>query len=163
MNALDMDQGLLGAKGSRSSLETIWKRYITIIKAITKVGELEWPPGKKPADSEVIAVYGGKSAFYEQVKVLQRVRLYSAMVEWLERSDLDEDQTADLWGYYKRTYTLKDLEKWLDDKQREVDRKGKKKVTRSQKGKKSDKGDGEESTSSPPKKSHKKSAGGRKL
>jgi hypothetical protein len=161
MNALDMDQGLVGVKGSRSSLETIWKRYITITKAIARVGELEWAPGKKPADSEVITVYGGKSAFYEQGKVLQRVRIYSTMVEWLERSDLDEDETTNLWGYYKLMYTLKDLEKWLDEKQRGSDRKGKKKATRSQKGKRNDDGDDDESTCSP-KKSHKKSAGGRK-
>lgn len=168
MIALDMDQGLVGAKGSRASLETIWKRYITIIKATTRVGELEWAPGKKPADSEVISVYGGKSVFYGQVKVLQRVKLHSTMVEWLERSYADEDTTTDLWGHYKMMYTLKDLEKWLDEKQRldgkqrEGDRKGKKKATHSQKGKKNDDGNGDESTCSPPKKSHKKSAGGRK-
>ena len=155
MNALNMDQGLVSAKGSRSSLETMWKRYVTIMKAITKVGELRWASGRKPADSEVIGIYGGKSMFYEQVRVLQRVKLYSAMVEWLERSDLDEDNTTNLWGYYKMMYTLKDLEKWLDQKQREADQKVKKKVTRSQKGKRSD---GDESSS--PKKSHKKSAGG---
>ena len=61
-----MDQGLISAKGSRSSIETIWKRYITILRAITRVGELEWAVGKKPTDSEVIGVYGGKSTFYEQ-------------------------------------------------------------------------------------------------
>ena len=168
MNVLDMDQGLISAKGSRSSIETIWKRYITILKAITRVGELEWALGKKPADSEVIGVYGGRSTFYEQVRVLQRVKLYPGMVEWLERSDLDGDETTDLWGYYKVTYTLKDLERWLDEKQREADRKDRK-VTRSQKGSqrgKDDNGDGDESTSLSPKKSlkksHKKSAGGRK-
>lgn len=165
-----MDQGLISAKGSRSSIETIWKRYITILRATTRVGELEWAPGKKPSDGEVIGVYGGKSTFYEQAKVLQHVKLYSNMVEWLERSDLDGDETTDLWGYYKATYTLKDLEKWLDDKQRGGDRKERKKVTRSQKGSQRGKddngdGDGDESISSPkksPKKSHKKSAGGRK-
>ena len=105
---------------------------------------------------------------YEQVRVLQRVKLYPGMVEWLERSDLDGDETTDLWGYYKVTYTLKDLERWLDEKQREADRKDRK-VTRSQKGSqrgKDDNGDGDESTSLSPKKSlkksHKKSAGGRK-
>ena len=157
MNALDMDQGLVGAKGSCSSLETMWKRYVTIMKAITKVGELRWVSGRKPADSEDIGIYGRKSTFYEQVRVLQCVKLYSAMVKWLEWSDLDEDNTTNLWGYYKMMYTLKDLEKWLDQKQREADQKVKKKVTRSQKGKRSD---GDESSS--PKKSHKKSAGGRK-
>ena len=157
MNALDMDQGLVGAKGSHSSLETMWKHYVTIMKAITKVGELRWVSGRKPADSEVIGIYGGKSMFYEQVRVLQHVKLYSAMVEWLERSDLDEDNTTNLWDYYKMMCTLKDLEKWLDQKQREADQKMKKKVTHSQKGKRSD---GDESSS--PKKSHKKSAGGHK-
>lgn len=156
MNALDMDQGLLGAKGSRASLETIWKRYLTVTKAIARVGDLEWAFGKKPADSEVIAIYSGKSMFYEQANVLKRVPLYSGMVEWLERSDLDEDETTALWGYYKMMYTIKDLEKWLNEKQRRTDQKGKK-VTRSQKGKR-DGDDGESSS----KKSHKKSAGGRK-
>ena len=67
---------MVGAKGACSSLETIWKCFITITKAIARVGKLEWALGKKPADSEVIAVYGGKSAFYEQGKVLQRVKLF---------------------------------------------------------------------------------------
>ena len=70
MNALDMDQGLVGAKGSCSTLEIIWKCYTTIMKTITKVGELKWALEKKPTDSEVIGVYGGKSTFYEQVRVL---------------------------------------------------------------------------------------------
>ena len=170
MTVLDMDQGLVGLKGSRASLETIWKRYTTIIKAISKVGDVDWEYGKKPAEGEIIGVYGGKSAFYDQSKVLQYVRRHPEMVEWLERSDLDsEDDPTGLWGYYKTSYALKDLEKWLEGKQikKEVqtDRKGKKKATvqhRSQKGKKDD--DGDDSTSSPPpsKKNHKKSAGGRK-
>ena len=88
------------------------------------------------------------------------------MSEWLERSDLDPDDDATaLWGYYKTTYTLKDLEKWLERKAKEAtDQKGKKKATvqlRNQKGKKGD--DGDNSSSPPPsKKSHKKSVGGRK-
>ena len=67
---------------------------------------------------------------------------------------MDEEETTNLWGYYKLMYTLKDLEKWLDEKQRESDWKGKKKATRNQKGKRDD-DDGDESTCSP-KKSHKK-------
>jgi hypothetical protein len=166
MVALDMDRGLVGTKGSRASLETIWKRYTTIIKGISKVGDTDWALGKKPAEGEIIGVYGGKSAFYDQSKVLQYVRLHPEMAEWLERSDLDpEDDATGLWGYYKTTYTLKDLEKWLEKKGKEsTDRKGKKKATvqlRNQKGKRGD--DGDNSSSPPPsKKSHKKSVGGRK-
>jgi hypothetical protein len=172
MTALDMDEGLVGIKGSRASLETLWKHYTTIIKAISKVGETDWEMGKKPADGEIIGVYGGKSAYYDQTKVLQYVRLHPEMVQWLERSDIDADEDASaLWGYYKTSYTLKDLEKWLDEKQKQkqetkVDRKGKKKATvqlRNQKGKRGDDGDGDDSSSPPPsKKSHKKSVGGRK-
>ena len=128
MTSLDMDQGLVGMKGSRASLETLWKCYTTIIKAISKVGETDWEVGKKPADGEIIGVYGGKSAFYDQSKVLQYVQLHPEMVEWLERSDLNlDDDATGLWGYYKTTYALKDLEKWLERKGKEVptDRKGK--------------------------------------
>lgn len=168
MTALDMDQGLVGVKGSRASLETIWKRYTTIIKAISMVNETEWEVGKKPAEGEIIGVYGGKSAYYDQSKVLQFVRLYPEMVEWLERSDLDsEEDPSGLWGFYKKSYILKDLEKWLNGKQKEAqtDRKGKKKATvqhRSQKGKRGDDGDDDSSSPPPSKKSHKKSVGGRK-
>jgi hypothetical protein len=162
MTALDMDESLVSDKGSRVSLETTWKRYTTIIKAISMVGETDWESGKKPTDSEVIGIYSSKSVFYDGAKVLQHVRIYSDMVEWLERSDSadDVDETTSLWGYYKAVYTLKDLEKWLLQKQ--SDRKGKKKATaQSQKGKRNS--DGDKSTSSPPtKKSHKKSVGGRK-
>ena len=90
------------------------------------------------------------------------------MVEWLERSDLDsEDDPTGLWGYYKTSYALRDLEKWLERKQKEArqDKKGKKKATRSQKGESSQKDrvdEEDETTSSPPKKSHKKSVGGHK-
>ena len=170
MTALDMDQGLVGIKGSRTSLETSWKRYVTVTKAISKVGDIDWESGTKPTDSEIIGVYTGKSAYYDQTKVLQHVRLHSDMIEWLER-DLDDEMTnkegARLWGFYKAIYNLKDLEKWLERKQKEArsDQKGKKKAsvkTRSQKGKRDDASEGDDSTSSPPsKKSHKK-VGGRK-
>ena len=163
MTTLDMDQGLVSNKGARVSLETAWKRYTTIIKAISRVGDADWVSGKKPTDSEVIGVYSSKSVFYDQSKVLQHVRLHPEMVEWLEGSDLDADrveETTSLWGFYKASYALKDLEKWLEQKQREsrTERKGKGKA--SQKAKRGD--EGEESTGSAPKRIHKKSVGGRK-
>jgi hypothetical protein len=162
MNNLDMDQGLVGIKGSRPSLETSWKRYITITKAISKVGDANWDSGRKPSDGEIIGVYLGKSAYYDQLRVFHHIRGQSDMFEWLGR-DLDvgnDDESSRLWGYYKRTYNLRDLEKWLERKQKEAraDLKGKKKA-RSRKGK----GDDDDSSSStPPKKSHKKSVGSRK-
>jgi hypothetical protein len=156
------DEGLVSIKGSHASLETIWKRYTTIIKAISKVGETEWEVGKKPADSEIIGVYGGKSVYYDQSKVLQYVRLHLDMVQWLERSDLDSDDDATgLWGFYKTSYALKDLEKWLSGKQKQEDQsdqKGEEATVhpRNQKGKKGN--DGDDSSSPPPsKKTHKKS------
>jgi len=161
MTTLDMDQGLISNKGSRVSLEITWKRYTTITKAISKVGEADWDLGKKPTNSEVISVYTSKSVFYDQVKVLQHVQNFSEMVEWLERleSDADQEETTSLWGYFKMVYTLKDLEKWLEQKQKESrsDRKGKKKAIVT--GKKCDDG---ESSGSPSKRVHKKSVGGRK-
>ncbi|KAF8797516.1 hypothetical protein BYT27DRAFT_7219171 [Phlegmacium glaucopus] len=157
MTALDMDQGLVGTKGSCSSIETIWKQYVTITKAISKVGDVDWVFGsKKPVDSEIISVYGGRSTFYEQSKVLQHVKLYPDMVEWLEQSNSDANATTNLWGFYKPMYTLKDLEKWFAGKNEEAqnDQKGKKKKVTIE----------ESSSSSPQKKTktHKKSAGGRK-
>ena len=141
MTTLDMDQGLVGMKGSRVSLEMIWKRYTTITKAISMVGDTEWELGKRPVDSEIIGVYTGKSAYYDQLKVLQHVHVYPEMVEWLERSELDTalvQNTDHIWGYYKASYTLKDLEKWLAGKQKEAqsDRKGKKKETVVRRGRK---------------------------
>ena len=158
-----MDQGLVSIKGARVSIETAWKRYTTITKAISRVGEVDWESGKKPTDSEVIGVYTSKSVFYDQLKVFQHVRRHPEMIEWLEGSSLDADcgeMTTSLWGFYKASYTLKDLEKWLEQKQRESksDRKGKMKA--SEKGKRGD--EGEEATSSAPKRMHKKSVGGRK-
>jgi hypothetical protein len=161
MTSLDMDQGLIGRKGARPSLEMIWKRYIAITKAISQVNDIEWESGKKPVDSEIIGVYGGKSAYYDQSKVLQHVRYYPDMVEWLERSELDtelEDKANTIWGFFKSPYVLKDLEKWLVRKQKESDRKGKKKETVKQKGK-GKKSDGDVSSSPPPKRAHKKSVG----
>jgi hypothetical protein len=167
MTALDMDQGLVGIKGSRASLETTWKRYTTITKAISKVCDTEWEKGMKPADSEIIAVYGGKSTYYDQLKVLQHVRIHPDMVKWLERTDFDvdlADEAISLWGFYKTTYMLTDLEKWLVRKQKESnsDRKGKKKETvpgSSRKGKKNK--DDDDDSSPPSKRVHRKSVGGR--
>lgn len=125
------------------------------------VGDTDWELGKKPTDSEVIAIYSSKSVFYDQAKILQHVPRFPEMVAWLERSNMDQaSETTSLWGIYKVAYMFKDLEKWLDQKQKEVQfgRKEKKKSTSSRKGK--DK-DGEDSSSPPPpKKSHKKSGGG---
>jgi hypothetical protein len=73
MTALDMDQGLIGLKDSRASLETIWKHCITATKAISMVGDMDWDLKRKPVDSKIIAIYGGKFAFYDQLKVLQHV------------------------------------------------------------------------------------------
>ena len=63
------------------------------------------------------------------------------------------DETNNLWGYYKVSYTLKDLEKWLDEKQRGADRKERKKVTRSQKGSQRGKDGNDDGDKSSPKKS----------
>ena len=41
MTALDMDQGLVGKKGSRTTPEMTWKHYTTITKAISMVGSIE--------------------------------------------------------------------------------------------------------------------------
>ena len=149
ISVLDMDQSLINNKGSRVSLETIWKRYTAITKAISMVSSSDWESGRKPTDSEIIAIYSSKSAFYDQSKVLQHVRLFPSMIDWLERLEEDVDETTSLWGYYKGVYGLKDLEKWLEQKQKgsKADRKGKKKADES---------------SPPSKRIHKKSVGGRK-
>ena len=57
-----------------------------------------------------------------------------------------------LWGFYKAIYNLKDLGKWLERKQKEAqsDQKGNNKAsvkTRSQKGKRDDASEGDDSTS----------------
>jgi hypothetical protein len=145
MTVLDMDQGLVGVKGSRSSLEVIWKRYAMIVEAVSKVNDVDWASGKKPADSEIISVYFGKSSFYDQSKVLQHVKRFPDMIEWLERTDSDSDATLKLWGFLKPVYILKDLEIWLAGKSEEQkeeqkdkkDRKGKKKMTQTNSHKKS--------------------------
>lgn len=152
MSTLDMDQGLVGKKGTPSSLETIWKRYVVINNAFAKINNIDWESGiKKPSQSEIVSVYSGKSTYYEQSKVLQHVKVHPTMIEWLERSDSDLDATTELWGFYKTMYTVKDLEKWLERKNEEAQKgkKGKKKVT-------------VQPSPSSVKKSHKKSAGGRK-
>jgi len=150
MTSLDMDKGLVGKKGSSSSLETIWKRYVVIQKAISVVGDIDWVSGvKKPSQSEIISVYSGKSTFYEQSKVLQHVKNHPNMVEWLERTSSNVDMTTDLWGFHKGLYSVKDLEKWLEMKNAEAEKvKGK--------GKGKGKAKGTESSSSV-KRVHKKS------
>jgi hypothetical protein len=149
MSVLDMDQSLISKKGSRVSLETIWKRYTSITKAISMVSSSDWDSGKKPTDSEIITIYNSKSVFYDQSKVLQHLPVYPEMIDWLERLEDQVDETTSLWGYYKVGYTLRDLEKWLEQKQKESrsDQKGKKKADQS---------------SPPTKRIHKKSVGGRK-
>ena len=76
---------------------------------------------RKPSQSEVISVYSGKSTFYEQSKVLQHVKNHPDMVEWLERKDSSNmDATTKLWEFYKMSYSVKDLEKWLENKNAEA-------------------------------------------
>lgn len=54
---------------------------MTITKAISITDDIDWESGvKKPSQSEIISVYGGKSTFYEQSKVLQHVKIHSDMV-----------------------------------------------------------------------------------
>ena len=96
MTTLDMDKNLVGKKGSPSSLEMIWKRYVAINKATSIIGNVDWVLGvKKPSQTEIITVYGGKSTFYKQAKVLQYISNYPDMVEWLERTDFDVDETTE--------------------------------------------------------------------
>jgi hypothetical protein len=155
MTALDMDKGLVGKKGSSSSLEMIWKRYVAITKANSIAGDIDWASGlKKPSQTEIISVYGGKSTFYEQSKVLQHVKNYPDMKEWLERTESDMDETTEFWGFYKPIYVVKDLEKWIENK-----------IAEAEKGKGKGKGKGKKKESeqgTPVKKSHKKSGGVRK-
>jgi hypothetical protein len=157
MTALDMDMGLVGKKGAPSPLELIWKRYVAITKAISVVGDIDWESGvKKPSQTELMSVYGGKSTFYEQQKILHQVSSHPDMVKWLERIESDKDETTEFWGFYKSMYVLKDLEQWIKKRNAEAEKekekgkgkgKGKKKVTE---------------PSTPVKKSHKKLAGVRK-
>ena len=107
ITALGMDKSLVSNKGSRVSLETIWKCYTAITKAISGVGGTDWESGKKPTDSEIIGIYNSKLVFYDQSKVLQHVRHYSDMVEWLERSDADQ---ADETTNFSKQFTL--LKTW---------------------------------------------------
>lgn len=58
-------------------------------------------------------------------KVLQLVSNHSEMVEWLERIDSSMEVTTELWGFYKAVYLLKDLEKWILNKNMEAEKKGK--------------------------------------
>ena len=154
MTILEMDKGLVGKKGSTSSLEVIWKRYIAITKAISDAGDTDWASGvKKPSSSEIISVYRGKSTYYEQSKVLQKVNSYPEMKEWLERTESDVTETTDFWGFYKAVYVVKDLEKWIANKNSEEGK---------WKGKGKGKGKKETILSTPVKKSHKKSSGLRK-
>jgi hypothetical protein len=158
MTALDMDKALGGKKGSLASLQLIWKRYVAITKAISTVGDLDWVSGvKKPSQTELMSVYSGRSTFYEQQKILQQVSSHPDMVEWLERTESDKDETTEFWGFYKAMYVLKDLEQWIEKKNAEAEkRKGKK-------GKGKEKGKGKVAEpSTPVKKSHKKLAGVRK-
>ena len=150
MTALDMDKALGGKKGSLASLQLIWKQYVAITKAISTVGDLDWVSGvKKPSQTELMSVYSGRSTFYEQQKILQQVSSHPDMVEWLERTESDKDETTEFWGFYKAMYVLKDLEQWIEKKNAEAEkRKGKK-------GKVAE-------PSTPVKKSHKKLAGVRK-
>ncbi|KAF8808432.1 hypothetical protein BYT27DRAFT_7255550 [Phlegmacium glaucopus] len=105
MTALDMDQGLVGTKGSRSSIETIWKRYATITKAISKVGDVDWVFGsKKPVNSKIISVYGGRSTFYEQSKVLQHVKLYPDM-KWFAGKN---EEAQNDWKGKKKKVTIEE-------------------------------------------------------
>lgn len=88
---------------------------MTITKAISITDDIDWESGvKKPSQSEIISVYGGKSTFYEQSKVLQHVKIHSDMVQWLERTESDMEATTELWGFYKKTYVVKDMEKWIN-------------------------------------------------
>lgn len=123
MTTLDMDQGLVGKKGSISSLEVIWKQYVAILKATLTIGDVDWESGsKKPSQSEIISVYGGRSTFYEQAKVLQNVKQHPDMVAWLERTSSDLDVTNELWGFYKVAYVIKDLMKWVEQKKGEAEK-----------------------------------------
>ena len=126
MTMLDMDQGLVSTKGSSSSLEVIWKQYVAITKALSILGDVDWTSGvKKPSQGEIMSIYVGRSTFYEQSKVLHRVKHHPRMVEWLERTESDLDATTELWGVYKTQYVVKDLEKWLEIKNGEAEKKKK--------------------------------------
>jgi hypothetical protein len=116
------------------------------MKAISIAGDIDWASGvKKPSQMEIISIYSEKSTFYEQSKILQQVKNYPNMKEWLERTESDMDETTEFWGFYKAPYVVKDLERWIEDKNAEVEKgNGKKKGSE---------------LSTPVKKSHKKSTG----
>ena len=125
MTALDIDQGLVGKKGSQTTLEMTWKCYTTITKAISMVGSIEWELGKRSVDSEIIAVYGGKSAYYEQLRILQHVNVYPEMVGWLERSQLEPAQVEDTDHLIKQVICSKTWRNGLHGSRRKESGRGK--------------------------------------
>ena len=137
---LGIDTGLpsLGPPGLRSA----YQKFKAIINATPKVMGLakdaEWKAQFNdtnpwlPTIVNFIDIFVAKSQFYQIWKpTFLRAQEYPVMKDWLNQHK-DRLSTKELWNVEaQHTLTFADLKKWLEEKDRETDMKGKRKAPHS--------------------------------
>jgi hypothetical protein len=93
-----------------------YEKYKACLKASHTLSNMEgsWP-GKKPTAVDLIEVFVSKSMWFSHYKpAFSKVAGYPEMVKWLENSD-DKGTDLEVWGVEKGSYSLMDLQKFVDD------------------------------------------------
>jgi hypothetical protein len=105
------------------------------IKTLTKmVSAGTWPPKKMPPKEEIVGVFVGKTAYFQNhKKVFTNIHQYSAMEKWLAQAD-DAPLDITVWGDMKPTFD--NLKKILDFHARRSGKKGNDLFSPQKKGKK---------------------------
>lgn len=140
-NALEVNPAL--THRNDSSLAMWYKKYNAWNEAIAKLEQLksanQWSlPGI--GRTELINLFSGRAFWHSHIKKsFKDIQNYRLMVDWLERSNEDEEPSnLDVWHLEKPHYTFKDLGIWkkegtLDKEyQKRQKEKGKAKIRTSQ-------------------------------
>jgi len=104
-----------------------YKAFLTAIPILDKKwenGELPYP--RKPTSEQVIETMQSKTFWYQYIrKFFPRVSEYPDMVAWLENTE-DAQSDVEVWGVEKAQYGFVDLDVWLRNEGKGLEKKSKK-------------------------------------
>ncbi len=120
---------------SEGTLHLAYSKYKAIKDLTAKINdEIEegtWP-GKKPSLEEVCTCYASRPTWYRWEKAFQHVEKYANMEAYLEGNPVTDEQLKNqafmkghkemimgLWGMWKRNFSLGDLQKWINNAEKE--------------------------------------------
>ena len=107
---------------SKQGLRVAWARFLECSDAIKRAKKLSdagnWPTDI-PAFTEylIVDIFIGKTTWYNSyIKIFEPINVTSDFAEmkaWLDDDHPQEEETEDIWGVLKSSYTMEELREWM--------------------------------------------------